>query len=316
MSTPGPIPFVKDFDFAYGRADAVAPGVLRLIAENPGPFTYTGSGTYIVSDETFSVPAAIIDPGPDLTSHLDHLMAATAPMGISHIFVTHTHSDHCGGARALAERCGAPIYAASGHPVADKHDDAPALDEGADYDFAPDHILTDGVEVTGTDWTLEAVATPGHLSNHVCFGLTRAGQSILFTGDHIMGWATTVIVPPDGHMGDYFSSLEKLLARPDDLYLPTHGAPIENPHRFVRAVRAHRHMRDGQILTQMRAGQTKISDIVAVLYASVDKRLHVAAGLNVLAHLIHLCETGKVICDDTPSLGGSFRLADHDQPTA
>ncbi|MEO1150825.1 MAG: MBL fold metallo-hydrolase [Pseudomonadota bacterium] len=312
MTQPDAIPFVKTFDFAYGRVDDVAPGVRRLIAENPGPFTYTGSGTYIVSNETFTSPAAIIDPGPDLPSHLDGLMTATADFGISHIVVTHTHSDHCGGARALAARCGAPIYAASEHPVADRRDDAPALDEGADYTFAPDHALADGTLLNGDGWTLETVATPGHLSNHLCFGLTRADQSILFTGDHMMGWATTVIVPPDGHMGDYFASLEKLLARPDDLYLPTHGAPIEAPHRFVRAVRAHRRMRDGQILTQMRDGKTQIADIVAVLYASVDKRLHVAAGLNVLAHLIHLCETGKVICEGEPSLTATFRLSDDD----
>lgn len=303
------IPFVKTFPFAYGQADIVFPGVRRLIANNPGPFTYTGSGTYIISDQHYSLPAAIIDPGPDQSEHVDDLARLTKDQGVSHILVTHTHSDHCGAARALAQITGAPIYGASAHPIADSVDDAPALDEGADYDFVPDILITDGAIINGQGWALETVATPGHLSNHLCFGFTAQGRKALFTGDHIMGWATTVIVPPDGHMGDYFASLDKLLTRDDDVYLPTHGAPIENPHRFARAVRAHRHMRNSQILMQLEAGHTKIMDMVAVMYATIDKRLHIAAALNVLAHLIHLCEAGKVVCDDTPTLTGSFRLA-------
>lgn len=303
------IPFVKTFPFEYGKADIVFPGVKRLIAKNPGPFTFTGSGTYIISDESFSSPAVIIDPGPDQSDHVDDLIALTKAQGISHILVTHTHSDHCGAARALAEKTGAPIYGASAHPVADAVDDAPALDEGADYDFAPDIQIGDGDLIKAAGWQVETIATPGHLSNHLCFGFKAGGRKALFTGDHIMGWATTVIVPPDGHMGDYFASLDKLLTRDDDVYFPTHGAPIENPHRFVRAVRAHRHMRDGQILAQLGAGQTKIMDMVEVMYASIDQRLHIAAALNVLAHLIHLCEMGKVVCDEHPTLGGSFRLA-------
>ncbi|MCA8887729.1 MAG: MBL fold metallo-hydrolase [Parvularculaceae bacterium] len=297
------IPFIKDVSFEYGRPDWLSPLVRRVIAENPGPFTYTGSGTYIVGRE--EGPVAIIDPGPDNDAHIDALVKALGGAPVSDILITHTHCDHCGGARKLAARIGAPIRGAGPHPVRNKKLDAPALDEGADYGFAPDGLIAHGDIVSGRGWTIETVATPGHLSNHLCFALHE--EKTLFTGDHIMGWATTVVAPPDGDMNDYLSSLELLLARDDETYLPTHGAPIEKPKRFVRAVRTHRLMRDAQILDQLRQGRTKIKDIVPAMYADVDPRLHKAAALNVFAHLIRLVKIGSVVTDGAPSLSGDFR---------
>ena len=284
------IPFVKSFPFEYGKADRLSPLIRRVIANNPGPFTYTGSGTYIIGPN--EGPLAIIDPGPMREDHLNALAAAIGPAKTQIIVVTHTHSDHCGGARALADRLGAPIAGGGPHPVRNKKDDAPALDEGADYSFKPDRVLEDGEILTIGGAHIECVATPGHLSNHFCFALLE--EKTLFTGDHIMGWATSVVAPPDGDMGAYLESLEKLLRRDDEIYLPTHGAPIIKPKRFVRAIRAHRRMRDGQIMEQIRNGRTQIKEIVAAVYANIDPRLHTAAALNVLAHLIRLERIGAV----------------------
>ncbi len=315
------VPFVHKFDFSYGICDQLTPYVQRIIANNPGPFTYTGSGTYIITAPLNQVetqgegkqgepvgPCAIIDPGPNDIPHINALHDATKERGVSHILITHTHSDHCGGARALSELCGAPIYGFGPHPVEDKMDDAPALDEGADYGFVPDILITDGEIIKGDGFSIEVVATPGHISNHLCFSLLN--EKILFTGDHIMGWATTVILPPDGSMSDYFDSLDKLLKRDEHLYLPTHGAPINNPHRFTRAIKAHRHMRDGQIIARLNKGPHTIKEIVNVLYADIDKRLHTAAALNVYAHLIRLCTINTVRCKDPePALGSLYFIA-------
>ena len=296
------IPFVKDIHFTPGVADEVAPGVRRVIADNPGPFTYTGSGTYIIG----TGDVAVIDPGPDDSAHIDAILKTLGDETVSHILVTHTHLDHCGGVQELKERTGARVLAYSAHPVREKKSDAPALDEGADYRFAPDETITDGAVIEGPDWRLEAVHTPGHLSNHLCFALPA--QKALFTGDHMMGWATTVVAPPDGDMTAYIESLDKLLARDDAIYFPTHGAPIENPHRFVRAVKTHRLMRDAQIIDQLKKGRTRIKEITAAMYADVDKRLHGAAALNVLAHLIRLVRIGTVTCDGEPGLKQTYAL--------
>ena len=298
------IPFVKDIDFVPGAPDVVLPGVRRVIANNPGPFTYTGSGTYIIGDGE----VAVIDPGPDREDHIDALMAALDGERVSHILITHTHLDHCGGARAFAERSGAPILAFGAHPVRERENDAPALDEGADYAFRPDETIGDGAVIEGPGWRIEAVHTPGHLSNHLCFALPQ--EKALFTGDHIMGWATTVVAPPDGDMDAYLKSLDALLARDDEIYLPTHGAPLKAPQRFVRAVRTHRLMRDAQIVEQVGKGRGRIKDMVAAMYADVDKRLHGAAALNVLAHLIRLVRIGTVVCDGEPGLKARYALKD------
>lgn len=300
------IPFVKDIDFTPGVPDRVLPCVRRVIADNPGPFTYTGTGTYIIGDGE----VAVIDPGPDDAAHLDALVAALEGERVTRILITHTHRDHCGGARKFAERAGAPILGYGPHPVRAKKHDAPALDEGGDRTFAPDEIIADGAVIEGPDWRLEALHTPGHLSNHLCFALPQ--EKALFTGDHMMGWATTVVAPPDGDMDAYLKSLDLLLARDDEIYLPTHGAPIKNPRRFVRAVKTHRLMRDAQILDQLRKGRTRIKEMVAAMYADVDPRLHGAAAMNVLAHLIRLARIGTVACDGEPGLKSEYRLGTRD----
>jgi len=303
---PRAVPFVKDFEFSYGVPAALSPLIRRVIAQNPGPFTFTGSGTYILGREG-GQDLAVIDPGPNDPPHLDAIMRAIGRGKASRVFVTHTHSDHCGGARAFATAAGAPIYAFGPHPEKDPVHAAPALDEGADFSFAPDRTIADGDLFEGEGWTLEAVATPGHLSNHFCFALQE--EKALFTGDHIMGWSTTVVAPPEGHMGQYLDSLEKLLARDDRIYYPTHGAPVTDPQRFVRAIRAHRRLRDGQILDQLARGRARIADLVPAIYSDIDKRLHGAAALNVFAHLIRLVEIGAVATDGAPTMRSAYRLA-------
>lgn len=297
------IPFVKDIHFTPGVPDLMRPGIRRVIADNPGPFTYTGSGTYIVG----TGEVAVIDPGPEDEAHLAALLKALSGETVTHILVTHTHRDHCGLARKFADATGAPIYGFSAHPVRDAKIDAPALDEGADYDYAPDKLIAHGELLTGNDWTLEVIHTPGHLSNHLCFSMPA--QKALFTGDHIMGWATTVVAPPDGDMTAYLDSLSILLEREDKIYFPTHGAPIETPQRFVRAVRTHRLMRDAQIIDQIKKGRTGIKEIVSAMYTDVDKRLHGAAALNVFAHLIRLERIGTIECDGEPGMKSEYRPA-------
>lgn len=296
------IPFVKDANFQYGVAEEILPGVRRVIAQNPGPFTFTGSGTYLIGEKEL----AVIDPGPDDDDHLQALISTVGQARVSHILITHTHRDHCGLAKKFAEATGAPIIGFGAHPVREKENDAPALDEGADYHYAPDEEISDGAIFETSEWRIEALHTPGHLSNHLCFALPK--HKALFTGDHMMGWATTVVAPPDGDMGDYLNSLDSLLARDDEIYLPTHGAPIERPRRFVRAVKTHRLMRDAQILEQLRQGRSTIREMVAAMYADIDPRLHGAAGLNVYAHLIRLVNIGRVACEGRPKTSSTFRL--------
>jgi glyoxylase-like metal-dependent hydrolase (beta-lactamase superfamily II) len=297
------IPFVRNVDFAYGVADSPAPGVRRIIANNPGPFTYTGSGTYIVG----AGEVAIIDPGPEDLAHLEAVARALAGERVGAILITHTHRDHCGGARAMAARFDAPLLGFGPHPVRRAEDDAPALDEGGDYAFAPDRLIGDGALIEGDGFRLEALHTPGHLSNHLCFA--DAHSRALFTGDHIMGWATTVVAPPDGDMDAYIESLDRLLQRDDALYLPTHGAPIMAPQRFVRAVRTHRLMRDAQILDQLKEGPATIAAITLALYADIDRRLHGAAALNVFAHLIRLEKRGLAAAEPKAAMGALWRRA-------
>lgn len=297
------IPFVRDFPFAYGEAAALSPLIRRVIASNPGPYTYAGSGTYLIGREGGSL--ALIDPGPDDTAHVEALARAVGRGRVTHILVTHTHRDHSGAAAAAAARFCAPTFAFALHP--ESEGPPTAVEEGADRSFRPDFLVAEGETFAGEGWTLEAVATPGHLSNHLCFALKE--EDALFTGDHIMGWSTTVIAPPDGHMGDYLASLEKLLGRAERRYYPTHGAPIENPQSFVRAVRAHRRMRDGQILDQLGRGPLRIGEMLPAMYQGLDRRLHGAAALNVLAHLIRLIEIGAVESEGPATARSRFRLA-------
>lgn len=272
------IPFIRSFDFEHGRADRLSPLVTRVIAPNPGPFTFTGSGTYLIGDARGCV---VIDPGPDDEGHID-AVAAAAPGPIEAILVTHTHLDHCGGTNRLRAKSGAPALAHARHPSSPTQA-PPALDEGADHAFRPDRLLVDGEAILLPACSLTAIHTPGHIGNHLCFALPA--ESALFTGDHVMGWATTVVAPPDGDMRAYMTSLDRLSAREDAVYYPTHGAPITDPQSFVAAIRQHREARDAAILSALRRGDRSIEAIVARVYIGLDPALRIAAGLNVAAHL-------------------------------
>lgn len=293
------IPFIRELDFAYGEARHVTPLVRRLVARNPGPFTFHGTGTYIVG----TGKVAVVDPGPDLVEHVDALKHALRGETITHILITHTHRDHSPAAAALKAATGAPTYGFGPHPV---HPGGPQVEEGGDSEFTPDVMLRDGDVVDGAGWTVEAVHTPGHLSNHLCFGLRE--EKVLLTGDHVMGWSTTVISPPDGDMKSYMASLDKLLARDDRLLIPTHGAEITDPKPFVRAYKAHREDRERQILASVAAGQTTIPAMVQKMYADVSPQLHPAAARSVLAHIIHLVETGRLATDGEPRPDSVYRL--------
>lgn len=278
-----------------GLAQELHPLVRRVLAPNPGAFTYSGTQTYIVG----CGEVAVIDPGPELDEHLTAILEATAGERIIAILCTHTHRDHSPASRGLKAKTGAPIIGCA--PLV-LEDDGPRADAAFDADYAPDRVLSNGEKLDGSGWTLEAVATPGHTSNHLCFALPEA--QALFTGDHVMGWSTTVISPPDGDMADYMASLDKLMARDDIVYYPAHGEPVDNPRRFVRGLAGHRKQREGQILRLLRQDARPIPAMVEKMYVGVDPRLHGAAGRSVLAHLIDLEARGLVARD-----GEQWRLA-------
>jgi len=268
-----------------GQVERIRPNVRRLLAGNPSPFTHTGTQTYVVGRDE----VAVIDPGPDLPDHVAAILAATSGERIAAILCTHTHRDHSPASRPLAEATGAPIVGCA--PLA-IDDDGPRADAAFDFDYRPGRVLADGERLQGDGWALAAVATPGHTSNHLCFALE--GEGVLFTGDHVMGWSTTVVSPPDGDMADYMASLDRLLARDDAVYYPAHGPPVERPRRHVRALAAHRRMREQQILARIEAGERRIAAMVAAMYRDIDPRLHPAAGRSVLAHLQDLERRGLV----------------------
>lgn len=298
------IPHVRQFDFAYGRRDQVSPLIQRVIADNPGPFTFTGTGTYIVGRPDADSAVAVIDPGPLDNAHLAALLAAVEGRSVSHVLVTHTHRDHAPLALPFAAATGATILAAR-PPARDTYASG-ALDEDDDADFAPDVILSGGEIIAGDGWTIEALFTPGHASNHMAFALHE--ENALFSGDHVMGWSTTVVAPPDGNMRDYLNSLDAVIAREFTTLWPTHGPPITEVRPFLEAYRAHRLDREAQVLARLRTGDRTIADMVPTLYAAVDQRLWPAASLSVLAHLIKLVEDGAVAASTTPSLSAEFRL--------
>ena len=291
-STIERIPFSRDMEFAYGDVAQISPLVRRVIANNPSAFTFHGTGTYIIGRGQ----VAVIDPGPAIDAHIAALLDAVRNETVTHIFITHTHRDHSPGARALQKATGAATFGFGPHPGPAHLPDAARgnnrVEEGADRDFKPDQTIEDGATLSGPGWTVDALHTPGHIRNHLCFGLRE--EKILFTGDHVMGWSTSVISPPEGHMGEYFQSLAKLMPRDDDRYLPTHGPAVTNPRPFVRAFVAHRRMREGQILSAIGAGAVTVPDLVARLYRNTDPRLHRAAARSVLAHLIHLIEQDRL----------------------
>lgn len=269
------------------RVQTLHPLVRRVLADNPSPFTYWGTQTYLVGDDS---GVAVIDPGPDIEDHIDAIIEAIGNAPVLGLVCTHTHRDHSPATRPLKARTGAPIIGCAALAL---DDNGPRSDAAFDTDYVPDRTLVDGERIGGDSWSLEAVATPGHTSNHLCFALPEAGA--LFTGDHVMGWSTTVIAPPDGDMASYMASLDKLMQREDAVYYPAHGDPIEQPQRFVRGLAGHRKQREGQILRLLDAGETAIPSMVEKMYVGVDPRLHPAAGRSVLAHLIDLETRGVVI---------------------
>lgn len=279
----------------YGKVERLSPLVRRVLAHNPSPFSFTGTGTYIVGNGT----VAVIDPGPAEPAHVAALTEALGDETVSHIVVTHTHRDHSPAAIPLKAATGAPIVGCTPLALAEM---GPKVEEGFDPTYAPDQVLQDGETVSGPGWTLTAVHTPGHTSNHLCYAL--AEEKALFSGDHVMGWSTSVVTPPDGSMTAYVDSLRKLLDRDDDIYYPTHGAAVTEPKRLVRGLITHRKQREGQILKLLGQGAKPIPALVAVMYANVAPILHPAAGRSVLAHLIDLHARGLVDVE-----GEKWRLA-------
>ncbi len=290
---------------APGRLETVAKLIRRRIAPNDGPFTASGTCTYVIG----TGEVAILDPGPDDPAHIDALLADLTGERITAIVVTHTHRDHAPGARLLAARTGAPIVGCGPHRAARSlaEGEAPLLDASADRAHAPDRVMAEGDLVSGPGWTLAAVETPGHTMNHLAFALPEA--QALFSGDHVMAWSTTIVAPPDGAMRAYMASLEKLRGRDETVYWPGHGGPVREPERFLRGLAGHRRQREAAIRARLSGGDTAIAQIVAAIYRGLDPRLRGAAALSVFAHLEDLVGRGLVATDGTPRLDGTFTPA-------
>lgn len=282
MTTP--ISFHREFDFTYGQLEQLSPLVRRVVARNPGPFTYKGTGTYVVGHGS----VAVIDPGPDDSAHLEAILEGLGGESVTHILITHTHIDHSPLSRALSDATGARVYAFGPNPSTP----GGTGEAGGDVDFVPDEIVCDGDRLEGKGWSFDVVHTPGHASNHLCFGLTE--EKLLFTGDHVMGWSTSVISPPDGDMAAYVESLKRLLVREDLHYLPTHGPRIDHPQDYVRQLILHRSERESEILAALTAGPVSIGELVDRIYVGLPDKLVRAAGRSVRAHLIDLERRGAV----------------------
>ena len=280
-------------DAPYAKLEQIEPGIARVLAHNPSAFTYYGTQTYVVGQSQ----VAVIDPGPDQPDHLEALERAIGGRPVAAIMCTHTHRDHSPASRPLAKMTGAPIIGCA--PLA-LETVGPRADAAFDGDYQPDRILADGDAVQVDGQSITAVATPGHTSNHLCFAYGDA----LLTGDHVMGWSTTVVVPPDGDMAEYIRSLEKLRRRDDRIYYPAHGPAVTNPQQYVRHLVGHRMQREKQVLTLVGEKPRPIPDIVANAYPGLDPRLVTAAGGSVLAHLLDLERRGLV-----ERLGESWKAA-------
>jgi glyoxylase-like metal-dependent hydrolase (beta-lactamase superfamily II) len=294
--------FDTQFDPAYGEAIEPAPGVLRLTVNNPGPFTFHGTNSYIIGRDTL----AIIDPGPEDDAHYSALLQAIAGRPVSHIFVSHTHRDHSPLASRLARETGAITAAEGPHRPARplRIGEINPLDASADTDFAPDLTLQDNSVTAADGWAIRTILTPGHTANHAVFALE--GTGILFSADHVMAWATSIVAPPDGAMADYMASLDRLLERDDKVFLPGHGGPVRNPRAFVRGLKTHRKMRERAIIERLSQGDRTIADMVRTIYRDTDPRLHGAAALSVLAHLEDLVTRGIAATEGAPSIDGIF----------
>ena len=295
------IPYVRELQFEYGLPAQAAANVRRVVARNPSPFTHAGTGTYLVG----SGRVAVIDPGPLQEEHVEALLAALAERGeqVAHILVTHTHLDHSGAAPLLAARTGAKTHGFGPHAQG-RHQPEDVVEAGADWMFRPDVTLVEGDTIEGDGYALTALHTPGHCSNHLCFSL--ADGKTLFTGDHVMGWSTSVIAPPDGDMGDYLHNLQRLLARDDAQYLPTHGPAITDPKPLVAAYLKHREERETQLIACLKSGIRTIPDAVEAMYKDVPRYLHPAAARSVFAHVLHLYEQGRIKTEGEPTLDGEF----------
>ncbi|PHR94365.1 MAG: MBL fold metallo-hydrolase [Robiginitomaculum sp.] len=296
------IPFVRNFEFEYGKAEQLSPLITRVVANNPGPFTYTGTGVFIIGTDT----VAVIDPGPKTPDHIKALDTALEGKTVSHVLVTHHHIDHSPLAGPLAAKHGCKVYGYGQQPQRPDGGEV-RMEAGDDLSFKPDVEIRSGHMFKGKDWTLEAIHTPGHTSNHMCYALDE--ENTLFSGDHIMGWSTSVVSPPDGNMGDYLRGLELIKDRKFKCIRPTHGPEITQTAEFVQAYIDHRYEREDQICAALQKGLSNIRDIVIEIYTHIDKRLHPAAALSVLAHLIHMHETGRIKCQGDLTLKGEYALA-------
>ncbi len=305
MTDDGPedIPYKRDFEAKPDELLQLSPLVRRIVANNPGPFTFTGTCTYVVGQGR----VAIIDPGPDEPEHVAKLLAALGSETIEAILITHTHRDHSPAARALKEATGAPIIGCGPHVRARELavGEGIGLDAANDLAHAPDRVLHENEVFEGQGFSLVCVETPGHTMNHLAFALPQ--EKTLFSGDHVMAWSTTVVAPPDGAMQPYMRSLEKLLARDDRIYWPGHGDAVEDPRRFVRGLLHHRRAREQAIITRLRAGDTMIADIVANIYKGLDPRLRGAAALSVFAHMEDLVARGEAACAGPVVLTAAYR---------
>lgn len=297
----------RDFEPRHGGGVRVAENVLRVTCANMSPFTFQGTNSYIIGDKS----VVVLDPGPMDDSHLETLIAAIDGRPVSHILVSHTHRDHSPLARPLQARVGGQIVAEGPHRAARDLavNEENRLDASGDHAFTPDRAVADGETIEADGFSLTALHTPGHTTNHLCFALDDTG--ILFSADHVMAWSTTIVAPPDGSMNDYMASLDRLMARDSDrLYLPGHGGPVRKPASFLRGLKTHRRMRESAILKRLAAGDRTITEMVATIYREIDPRLHGAAALNVFAHLEALLERDEVQCeDDAARLDSHYRLA-------
>ena len=305
MADNDDIPFNRDFPLKPGVVELVRPGVRRVLCNNPSPFTFKGTVSYIVGRGN----VAIIDPGPEDAVHGAALLDAVRGETVTHIFVTHTHRDHSPGVPAIKAATGALVLGEGPHRAARALHvgDGPRLESSNDVDFKPDRALADGEVVRGDGWTLEAVTTPGHTANHMAFAFKE--NNVLFSGDHVMAWSTPVVAPPDGAMGDYMASLQKLSKRAEPVYFPGHGPAVNNAPRFVAAYILHRKAREASILNRLQNGESDIPTMVNAIYANLDPRLLKAAGMSVLAHLEDLVARGAVATNGPPSIAGRYRLA-------
>jgi glyoxylase-like metal-dependent hydrolase (beta-lactamase superfamily II) len=295
------IPYNRNFDVLYGVLEDVAPGIRRITANNPGPFTFRGTGTFILGYGD----VAVIDPGPDQTEHVDAILKSLGKERISHILITHTHNDHSPAAKDLKTRTGARTYGFGPHGSG-KLEDGIQVEAGGDMDFVPDEVVRNGSIIEGADWSVSCLHTPGHTSNHLCFSWDS--KKILFPGDQVMGWSTSIISPPDGDMGDYMRSLENLLTRDDEVYYPAHGPEIKNPQEMVRAFIEHRKEREEKILDCLKNGIEMISDMVPVVYSDISKNLYDAAERSLFATVIYLVEQNRAVSDGIITVNGKYRL--------